>query len=141
MSSGKYEYWSQKLLNQMFGGTAYTFPTTLYFALFSATPSVSATGTEATGTSYARASLACNTTNWPAISGTTTTITNNVAATYATCTDAAGWSSGVNMVAAGIMDALTAGNLLYWGALTTAKAVLNGDTAQFAIAAITVQEL
>lgn len=139
MSSGKYEYLSQKLLNQIFGGTAYSFPTTLYLALFSVTPTVSSTGTEATGTSYARVAVVCNTTNWPAISGSTTTISNGAAFTFATA--GGNWSSSANMTGAGFWDALTTGNLLYWGDLTVPKPVLNGDTASFAIGAATCQEL
>jgi hypothetical protein len=139
MSSGKYEFLSQKLLNQIFGGTAYTFPTTLYLALFSVTPTVSTTGTEATGTSYARVAIVCNTTNWPAISGSTTTISNGVAFTFPTA--GGNWSSGSNMSGAGFFDASSSGNLLYWGDLTVPKPVFSGDTASFAVGAATCQEL
>lgn len=142
MASGKYEAYSILLLNWLFGGGTFTQPTNLYIALFSVTPSVSSVGTEATGSAYARITVACNTTNWPAISGSTTTITNNVAQSYAAATG--DWSTAANQVAAGIVNSLAgalSSNLLYWGALTEAKPVLNGDTASFAIGAITVQEL
>ena len=144
MSSGKYEAYSILLLNWLFGGGTFTQPTNLYIALFSVTPSVSSTGTEATGSAYARITTACNTTNWPAISGSTTTITNNVAQSYSAATG--DWSTAANQVAAGIVggasNAATLSTwLFYWGALTEAKPVLNGDTASFAISAITVQEL
>jgi hypothetical protein len=142
MASGKYEAYSILLLNWLFGGGTFAQPSDLYIALFSVTPSVSSVGTEATGGAYARITVACNTTNWPAISGSTTTITNNVAQTFAAATG--DWSSAANQVAAGIVGSL-AGSLstylYYWGALTEAKPVLNGDTASFAISAITVQEL
>ena len=139
MASGKYEAFSQLVLNWLFNGGTFTQPTNLYIALFSVTPSVSSTGTEATGSGYARITVACNTTNWPTISSTTTTITNNVAQSYSAATG--DWSSAANQVAAGIWSALSSGTLYYWGALTEAKPVLNGDTASFAIDAITVQEL
>lgn len=139
MSSGKYEYLSQRLLNQIFGGTAYSFPATLYLALFTVAPTISTTGTEATGSAYVRLSITCNTTNWPAISGSTTTISNGVLLTMATATG--NWSSSSNMTDAGFFDALSSGNLLYWGDLTVAKPVFNGDTPSFAIGALTVQEL
>ena len=139
MASGKYEYLSQKFLNWLFGNGSFTQPTNLYISLFTVDPTVSTTGTEATGSGYARITVACNTTNWPAISGSTTTITNNVAQSFAQATG--NWSSSSNMTSAGVWDAVTTGNLLYWGALTVAKPVLNLDTASFAISAITVQEL
>lgn len=139
MASGKYQYLSQKSLNWIFGGGTFTQPTTLYLALFSVAPTVSSTGTEATGSGYARVAITCNTTNWPAISGSTTTLTSGAAFNFAAATG--NWSSSANQVDAGIWDALTVGNLLYWGDLTTAKPVLNGDTPSFASGAVTIQEL
>jgi hypothetical protein len=139
MASGKYEYYSQKLLNALFNAASWTIPTTLYLALYTTAPTVSTTGTEATSGSYARVSVTCNTTNWPTISGSTTTMTSGAAFTYVTAT--ADWSSAASMVAAGVLDALTSGNLYYWGALTASKPVLNGDTASFASTALTISEL
>ncbi len=141
MASGKNQYFSQKLLNQTFGGTAYSFPATLFLALFSVTPSVSTAGTEATGTSYARVSITCNTTNWPAISGSTTTMTSGAAFTFPTA--GGNWSSSANLTGAGFLDSALGGsnNLLYFGDLTVAKPVLSGDTASFASGAVTIQEL
>jgi hypothetical protein len=142
MASGKHEYLSQTQLNFIFNGGTWSAPGTLYIALLTVEASVSSKGTEATGSGYARITTTSNTTNWPTISGSTTTITNNVAQSFATATGT--WSSGSNMVGAGIFDSLTSGgsnNLYYWGDLTVAKPVINGDTASFAIGAITVQEL
>lgn len=142
MASGKYESWSQGLLNQVFGGTTFTFAATLYLALFTTEASVSSKGTEATGSGYGRVSITCNTTNWPAISGSTTTITSGTAFTFSVATG--NWSSSANMVGAGFFDSSTSGgsnNLYYWGDLTTAKPVLDGDTASFASGAVQIQEL
>ena len=139
MASGKYQYLSQKMLNFLFNGGVFAAPGTLYVALFTVAPTISTTGTEATGSAYARLSVTSNTTNWPTISGSTTTITNNTTLTMATATG--NWSSSSNMTDAGLWDASSAGNLLYWGDLTVAKPVLNGDTPSFAIGALTVQEL
>jgi hypothetical protein len=141
MASGKAAFWSQKLLNLLFGGTAYTLPTTLYFALFSVAPTATTGGTEATGTGYARVAVVCNTTNWPNISGSSQTLASGAAITFVTA--GGDWSAGANEVAAGILDIATlgAGNLMYFGSLTQAKPVLNGDTASFASGAVTVQEL
>ena len=142
MASGKYEAFSQNLLNFLFNGGTLSAPSTVYLALFSVTPSVSSTGTEATGTSYARKSVTCNTTNFPTISGSTTTMSLNVATSFATA--GGDWSSAANQVAAGVAISLAGSlstDLMYWGALTASKPVLNGDTASFAIGALTIQEL
>ena len=139
MASGKYEAYSQLILNYVFNGGSFAQPSNLYLALFSVAPTVSSTGTEATGSGYARLTVACNTTNWPTISSTTTTITNNVAQTMATATG--NWSSSSNQTDAGLWSASSSGTLYYWGDLATAKPILSGDTASFAISAITVQEL
>lgn len=139
MASGKYEAYSQLILNYVFNGGTFAQPSNLYLALFSVAPTVSSTGTEATGSGYARLTVACNTTNWPTISSTTTTITNNVAQTMATATG--NWSSSSNQTDAGLWSASSSGTLYYWGDLTTAKPILSGDTPSFAISAITVQEL
>jgi hypothetical protein len=139
MASGKYEAYSQLILNYVFNGGTFAQPSNLYLALFSVAPTVSSTGTEATGSGYARLTVACNTTNWPTISSTTTTITNNVAQTMATATG--NWSSSSNQTDAGLWSASSSGTLYYWGDLTTAKPILSGDTPSFAISALSVQEL
>lgn len=142
MASGKNEYWSQRLLNGMNGATA-TIATPLFLALFTVTPSVSAFGTEVTNAgSYASISITGNTTNWPTISGSTTTMTSGAVFSYSTAT--ADWSSAANIVAAALKDSGTngSGNIYYWGALTgTPGPVLNGNTASFASGAVTIQEL
>jgi hypothetical protein len=142
MSSGKYEYLSQKILNYIFNGGSFSAPANLYLALFTVAPTISTTGTEVTNAgAYARVTVASNTTNWPTISGSTTTVQNAVAVTFTAAT--ANWSSSSNITDAGFFDSGTygAGNLLYWGDVTTAKPVLSGDTATFAINGISVQEL
>lgn len=141
MGSGKYESLSQSLLNYIFNGTAWPGgqPTTLYLALFTVAPTISSLGTEATGSGYSRLAVTCNSTNWPVISGSTTTVENAVAQTMATATG--NWSSSANMTDAGFFTSSGGSVLMYWGDLTVAKPVLSGDTPSFAIDAITVQEL
>jgi hypothetical protein len=137
MSSGKGVYWANILLDLALGAVAFSAPATVYAALYSVVPtSASGSGTEASGGSYARKSITNNTTNWPSASGGVKS--NGTAITFVTAT--ADWSSGSNMVAAAIYDALTTGNELYFGSLTQSKPVLNGDTAQFAVSAVTVTE-
>lgn len=142
MASGKNEYWSQRLLNQMNGGGG-TIASPLFLALFTVTPSVSSYGTEVTNAgSYASISITGNTSNWPTISSAVTTMTSGAIFAYSTAT--ADWSSAANIVAAALKDSGTngSGNIYYWGALTgTPGPVLNGNTASFASGAVTIQEL
>mgnify|MGYP001016290781 FL=1 len=128
------DYLEQKVLNHVFGATAYSAPGTLYFALFTAAPSDSGGGTEVTGGSYARVALTNNTTNFPNATGTSpTSKSNGVAVTFPTAS--ANWGT---VVAFGIFDASSGGNLICWADLTANKTVNNGDTASFAASALTI---
>lgn len=138
------DYLENKLIDQLFRNTAYTFPTTLYVGLLTAAPSDTGGGTEVSGGSYARVSVANSTTNWAgtqsagsttASSGTSGTTSNNGAITFPAPTG--NWGVVTHF---GIYDASTSGNLLWWGALTTSKTINNGDAApSFAAGALTVQ--
>lgn len=132
MASGISNYLAGKYLNRTFGATAYSDPTTLYIALYTAAPSDSAAGTEVSGGSYARQSVACNTTNWPAASSGTITLSG---ATVTFPTASANWGTVTDM---SFMDASTVGNLMYWGDLTASQVINNGNTAQFNASAISV---
>lgn len=125
--AGFSDYLETKVLNHVFGGTSYTAPTTLYVALYTAAPSDSGGGTEVTtsGTAYARQSMAFTT------SGGTTS--NTSAVEYATATADYG-----TVVAMGIFDASTSGNLLAYGTLTTSKSVSSGDVFRFNASAVDV---
>jgi len=117
---------------------------TLYFALFTVAPGETGGGTEVTGGSYARVAVTCSLTNFAgtqsagsttASSGTGGTTSNNGAITFPTPT--ANWGS---VVAIGVFDLVTGGNLINYGTLTTPKTVNNGDPApSFAAAAYSFQ--
>lgn len=136
MTSGKGTYWANHLLNQLFNAAAALAPATIYIALYSVAPTAGGGGTEATSGSYARVAVTANTTNFPSASGGV--ISNGTAITFPLAT--ADWSGAVNQVATTVMDASTSGNEFYFGSLTTPKPVLSGDTAQFAIGALSVTE-
>lgn len=109
--------------------------TNVFMSLFTVTPSDSAAGTEVTGGSYARVQTVGK---WGAPSGTTQ-VANNATITFPTAT--ADWAAGATQVVAfGLHSASTAGTLFYWGAITVAKNVLNGDTASFPAAALVLTE-
>lgn len=141
------DYLENKLIDHVFRGVAYTAPTNLYIGLLTAAPSDTGGGTEVstTSTGYGRVTVAASVSTWAATngattttnpsSGTTGTTSNNAAITFGVPT--ATWGSITHF---GIYDAATAGNLLFWGALTTAKTVNNGDAAPaFAISALSIQ--
>ena len=120
--AGFSDYLEDKVLDHVFGGSAYTAPSTLYVALFTAAPSDTGGGTECSGGSYARKSMPAMT-----VSGTSpTTATNGAAVEFATATGA--WGTVTHV---GIYDASSSGNLLCWAALTTPKAVTSGDVFRF----------
>lgn len=120
------DYLEAQLLNLIFRTQVAWKPTAIYIALFTAAPSDSGGGTEVTGGAYARQQVTQADANWnaPGVGG----LTDNVAAiTFPTAT--ANWGTVTHI---GIFDAVTAGNLLFHGALTASKVVNNGDTFEFA---------
>jgi len=124
MAGSKSDFLENELLDHVLGNAAYTAPATVYIALYTVVPTDAGGGTEVSGGAYTRVASTNDATNWPAASAGAKS--NGTAITFTTAT--ADWGT---VVAFGIFDALTAGNLLYWADLTTNKAVNNGDTAQF----------
>ena len=118
--SGFTDYLEGALLKHVFTNTAYTSPTTVYAALFTVAPSDTGGGTEVSGGAYARQSMAFS------VSGTGTLATNSAAVEYPTATADYG-----TVVAVGIFDASTSGNLLAYANLTTSKTVSSGDVFRF----------
>ena len=108
--AGFSDYLEDKVLDRV----AYTAPSTLYVALYTVAPTDTGGGTEVTGGAYARQTAAFT------VSGTDpTTATNSAAVEYPTATADYG-----TVVAVGILDASSAGNLLAYANLTTSKTKL-----------------
>jgi hypothetical protein len=124
MATGFGVYYIQKLLNQQFGGTAYTF-VGVDLALCTTSGSASALGTEVTGGSYVRLSVPASTTTFPTISGATTTINNNVTLTFVTSTGTWGTVTTVFVVEHGNS------NILYFGDLVASQTVGTNNVFQF----------
>lgn len=122
-------YLADKLLDHVFGGAAYTQPTP-YLALFTTAPSEPAgTGAvEVTGGAYARVAL----TSANVAAASAESKANDATIAFAQAT--AAWGT---IVAMGVYDAATAGNLLASGALTTSKVVGAGDTIEFSTGNLT----
>jgi len=118
-------YLEDALLNATLANVSYTTPATVYTALYSVAPTDSTSGTELSGSSYARQSTAFSVTSGVA------TNTGNVTFGPASAdwTPAVAWS---------ITDASSAGNILYYGGLNTTQTVLNGNSLTFGIGNISV---
>ena len=99
----------------IFVGTPYTWPTTVYLALFTVQPSSGAGGTEASYTGYARVALAFNTTNF---TQTANNIKNAAQVNFPTNTGAA-----QTIVGYGLFDASTGGNLLLDNTATSSQTI------------------
>lgn len=136
MASGKSTLWASALLDLLLGAVPFTTPGVMYLALFTAAPISSGGGTEASGGGYARCPIPNNLTNWPASIGGQKV--NGAAFAFAGATG--DWSSQAPMVAAGLFDALTLGNMYYFGSLLVNKPVFNGSQASFAPGSITIVE-
>jgi hypothetical protein len=138
------DYLENKLIDFLFRGQTLTAPATVYVGLLTAAPSDTGGGTEVTGGSYARASVTSSLANWAgtqasgsttASTGTNGTTSNNNAITFPVPT--ANWGTITHLA---IYDAASAGNLLFWSALTASKTVNSGDAApSFPAAALSVQ--
>lgn len=104
------DYLEGKLMDHILGNTAFTAPATVHMALFTVSPSDTGGGTEVSGGSYARVAITNNTTNWPNFSAGLKS--SGTAINFPTPT--ADWGT---VVAWGLFDAASAGNLLFWGPL------------------------
>jgi hypothetical protein len=132
----KSDYLENALLDHVLGGGDFTRPATVYVGLWTAAlddTSDGSTAGEVSGGSYARVALTNNATNWPAAAAGAKS--NGVAITFPQAT--ADWGTVTYFA---ILDAATAGNILYWGALTASKTIQNGDTASFAVGDLDITE-
>ena len=118
------DYLENELIKHLFRTGSFTKPTGLYLALFTVAPSDSGGGTEVTGGAYARQQRDPLDANWDATSGTDGKTANTAVVTFPAPT--ANWGT---IVAFGLFDAVTGGNLLFTAALTLDKTVNNGDDA------------
>ena len=107
-------YLENKILLHVLDNDSYTSPTTVYLGLHTADPTDAGTGTEVSGGSYARQSVAFTVTNNEA--------TNSSAIEFPTATGS--WGT-VGWVA--VWDADTSGNMLFHGQLATSKTIASGD--------------
>jgi hypothetical protein len=119
-------YLGNILLDFILGAVSYSPPATVYIGLFTATPTPSTAGTEVAGGSYGRVAITNDTTEFPVAVSKSKSNANSV--TFAAAT--AGWGT---VVAIGVFDDLTAGNLMLFASLSTPRLVNTGDAPNFAI--------
>lgn len=118
------DFFENKLLDDVLRAVAHGLPVNVHVALFTAPPTDAGGGTEVSGNGYARVALARAVGSWAApASGATG---NAVAIAFPTPTPA-GWGT---IVAMGLFDAATLGNLIAW-------ADLAGPIKNFTVAAAT----
>jgi hypothetical protein len=134
MASGKSNYLAQKVLDVEFGLGSFTFPTTGYLALFTASPGAGNTGTEVSGNNYSRVSVAMSSGQWTR-SGQT--VTNNNLISFPVFSGTVG-----TVVAVGIYDAASSGNLLWFADLAGAyqKSFSANDQAVYPAQSISITE-
>lgn len=117
MAGSLSNYAENKVLDHILGTTSYTMPT-VYLALYTVAPTEGTSGTEVTGGSYARKTVAFT----ASASGATSNSANVDFTGMPACT----------VVAVAVCDALTSGNIIAYGTLNANKVVAAGDTLRIA---------
>lgn len=117
-------YLENALINAVLRNTAYTSPVTVYVSLYTTDPTDADSGTEVTGSGYAR--QAC------AFDAPTDGVTQNTA--LETWTASGGNYGTVTHVA--VHDAVSAGNLLFHTILDASRIINDGDTLEIAAGAL-----
>lgn len=126
--AGFTDYSEDLVLDWLLTAGAATRPTAWYVALYTVAPTDTGGGTEVSGGSYVREAITFS------VSGTSpATATNSADIEFPEAT--ANWGT---VVAAGVFDASTGGNLLAYSNLTTSKAVSTGDVLRFNAGALDI---
>lgn len=133
--AGKSNYLEAMFLNVVLRTQAAYKPAAVYVGLYTAAPSDAGGGTEVSGNSYARVQVTQADASWDAPAGTPRATQNAGVVTFPTATGT--WGTLTHF---GIFDASTAGNLLYWGSLTTNPTITSGMTPSFAAGQLDLSE-
>ena len=140
------DYLENKLIDFVFRGQSYTPPTNTWIGLLTTATNDANTGqVEVSGGNYARVAVPSTLLYWSGTqSSTATTVSSgNNGTTYNINSITFPVPTGANwgvITAFGMYDAVTGGNLLFYGNLTTPKTVNNGDAAPtFSASALSIQ--
>ena len=120
------DYLEKKILDYVLRDTADWAPAAVYLALHTADPVDAGSGAEVSGGSYARQATAFDAAH--ATGGNTANTDAETFTVMPACT----------VTHVGVWDAASSGNLLFYTAVDTSKAVLAGDTISVAAGAITI---
>ena len=134
MANAKSDYLEESIINHVLRNTAYTSPASVHVGLYSVAPGETGGGTELSGNAYARQAVtfgAPTQTGSPTVAQTSNS--NEVLFPEAT----GAWPEAV---AFGIFDAVSVGNLLYYGTLDTPRTAGLGDQIRFQVGTLTVSE-
>lgn len=131
MANNKTNYLEDALINHVLRNTALTSPVTVYVALFTAAPGEAGGGTEVSGNAYARQAIAFDAPSPAGETQNTSVITFPQASPIA-------WGTITDFA---IFDALTVGNMLYYGTLDASVVINADDQFRFAAGAVQVDEL
>lgn len=127
--SGKSNYLEYKILDHVLATTAYTAPAAVYLSLHYTSPGEADSGTEVSTGGYAREEVSFNSASGGSATGPTTDKEFTASG--------AAWNGVAHF---GIYDASSAGNLLYYGALSGSKDIEDGDSIRFVADSITITE-
>lgn len=119
-------YLENKILDHVLRNVSYTSPTTVYMGLYTSNPDEGNTGTEISGSGYARQVVSVTT-----ASGGIVTSSADITFPQAT----ASWGT-ISHIA--LLDAITAGNMLMYTALTTSKVIDADDILKVSTGSLTV---
>ena len=119
-------YLENALINATLRNTSYTSPATVYIGLYTSDPTDANTGTEVSGGSYTRTAVT--------MGAPSNGVSTNTAAVE--FPQASGSWGTVGWI--GILDASSAGNLLYHTPLDTSKTISSGDIFKIAIGGLSV---
>jgi hypothetical protein len=119
------DYLEDAVLNYVFRNTGTPTSANVYLALYTVTPSDTGGGTEVSGAGYARQATAFDASSGGAITNTSAESFTASGGTYGT------------VVAVGIFDAVTGGNLLAWDGINSTT-IADGDKITFPIGDIDI---
>lgn len=119
-------YLENALINATLRNTSYTSPATVYVSLYTSDPTDADSGTECSGSAYARTSVTFG-------APSNGVSTNSAAVEFPQATGS--WGTITHI---GIHDASTAGNLLYHTAADASKAIETGDVYRIAAGSLSV---
>lgn len=135
------DYLENQVIDTIFRAQATSLGANIFIGLSTAACSDSSVGTEVSGGSYARVSVARSLANWAGTQGSGTTVastgtggqtSNNNVVTFAT--PSAGWGTVTHVFVA---DASTGNNILFCTALTVSKTINSGDAVTFPAGSLT----